>query len=70
MYTKEAPFYKTASKDFAPVGAGVIDFKRILAAKDIAGMKFMFVEQDNAGDGNPFESIKVSFTNLTTKILA
>jgi len=69
MYTKEAPFFKTASNDFAPVGAGVIDFKRILAAKKKAGMKYMIVEQDNAEKGNPFDAIKTSITNLTTKIL-
>ena len=69
MYTKEAPFFKTASNDFAPVGAGLINFKEILAAKNIAGMKYMFVEQDNAGDNKPFDAIKTSITNLTTKIL-
>src|ERR1035437_9407629 len=69
MYTREAPFFKTASNDFAPVGAGVIDFKEILAAKDIAGMKYMIVEQDSTKDGKPFDAIKTSITNLTTKIL-
>lgn len=69
MYTKEAPFFKTASNDFAPVGAGVINFKEILAAKNIAGMKYMFVEQDSTKDGKPFDAIKTSITNLTTKIL-
>jgi sugar phosphate isomerase/epimerase len=69
MYTKEAPFFKTQSSDFAPVGSGVINFKEILAAKNIAGMKYMFVEQDSTKDGKPFDSIKTSITNLTTKIL-
>lgn len=69
MFTKEAPFFKTASNDFAPVGEGVINFKEILAAKDIAGMKYMFVEQDSTRDGKPFDAIKTSITNLTTKIL-
>jgi sugar phosphate isomerase/epimerase len=70
MFTKEAPFFTTDGvTDFAPVGAGVIDFKEILAAKDIAGMKYMIVEQDNTKDGLPFEAIKTSFENLTTKIL-
>jgi sugar phosphate isomerase/epimerase len=70
MYTKEAPFFTTVGvKDFAPVGEGVIDFKRILAAKKIAGMKYMIVEQDQSRDGQPFEDIKKSITNLTTKIL-
>jgi sugar phosphate isomerase/epimerase len=70
MYTKEAPFFTTDGvTDFAPVGAGVIDFKEILAVKDIAGMKYMIVEQDSTKDGLPFDAIKTSFENLTTKIL-
>ncbi len=69
-YTKEAPFYKTASNDFAPVGDGVINFREILAAKKIAGMKYMFVEQDQTKDGKPFDDIQESLKNLTTKILA
>ncbi|MGC1392602.1 MAG: sugar phosphate isomerase/epimerase [Bacteroidales bacterium] len=69
MYTKEAPFYKTASNDFAPVGEGLINFREILSAKNVAGMKYMIVEQDKTRDGKPFEAIKTSITNLTTKIL-
>lgn len=69
MFTKEAPFYKPTTNDFAPVGAGIINFKEILAAKKIAGMKYMFVEQDSTKDGKPFDAIKTSVTNLTTKIL-
>jgi sugar phosphate isomerase/epimerase len=70
MYTQEAPFYTTDNvSDFAPVGEGVINFKEILAVKDIAGMKYMVVEQDSTRDGKPFEAIKTSITNLTTKIL-
>lgn len=71
MFTREAPFFTTDGvTDFAPVGAGVINFKEILAAKDIAGMKYMFVEQDKTKDDKPFDAIKTSITNLTTKILA
>jgi len=69
MYTKEAPFVKVASKDFAPVGEGQINFKEILAAKEFSGMKYFFVEQDWTKDGKPFDSIQTSITNLTTKIL-
>jgi sugar phosphate isomerase/epimerase len=69
MYTKEAPFFKTQSSDFAPVGDGLINFREILAAKNIAGMKYMFVEQDSTKDGKPFDAIRTSITNLTTKIL-
>jgi sugar phosphate isomerase/epimerase len=70
MFTREAPFFTTDGvTDFAPVGAGVINFKEILAAKDIAGMKYMFVEQDKSRENKPFDDIKTSITNLTTKIL-
>ena len=70
MFTKEAPFFTTNGvTDFAPVGAGVINFKEILAAKQTAGMKYMIVEQDSTKDGKPFDAIKTSITNLTTKIL-
>lgn len=69
MYTKEAPFFETKTSDFAPVGEGVINFKEILANKQLAGMKYMFVEQDSTKDDKPFDAIKTSITNLTTKIL-
>jgi sugar phosphate isomerase/epimerase len=69
MFTREAPFYKTETSDFAPVGEGVINFKEILAAKNVAGLKYMIVEQDSSKDGLQFDHIKTSITNLTTKIL-
>ncbi len=70
MFTREEPYFTTEGvDDFAPVGAGVIDFKKILEAKDVAGMKYMIVEQDSTKDGKPFDAIQTSITNLTTKIL-
>ncbi len=70
MYTETAPYFDVVKDDISPVGEGVIDFKRILAAKDVAGMKHMFVEDDNQGNGKPFEGIESSIKNLTTDILA
>ena len=65
MYTKgETPFFEPVSVDMAPVGAGVTDFAPILAAKDVAGMKYLMVEQDCS-----FSDIRTSISNLTTKIL-
>jgi len=70
MFTKEEPYFTTDGvTDFAPVGEGLINFKEFLAAKDVAGMKYMVVEQDSTKDGKPFAAIKTSMTNLTTKIL-
>jgi sugar phosphate isomerase/epimerase len=70
MFTSQAPFFTTTGvTDFAPVGAGLINFKEILAAKKIAGMKYMFVEEDKSRDDKPFDDIQTSIKNLTTKIL-
>ncbi len=70
MFTREEPFFTTDGvTDFAPVGAGLIDFRAILAVKELAGMKYMIVEQDSTLDGKPFEAIESSISNLATKIL-
>jgi sugar phosphate isomerase/epimerase len=50
---------KTEKKDFTEVGNGVIDFKKIFAARQLAGMQYYFVEQDRT-PGDPFDSIKQS----------
>jgi sugar phosphate isomerase/epimerase len=69
MHTKQEPFFDVIKDDVCSVGAGVIDFKTILASKEIAGMKYSFVEDDNQGNGKTFEELEVSINNLTTKIL-
>jgi sugar phosphate isomerase/epimerase len=68
-YTNQPPFFDVIKDDIAPVGEGVVNFKEIIAAKDIAGMKYMIVEQDQSRDGDMFADIQKSITNLTTKIL-
>ncbi len=69
MKTKQAPFFDVIKDDICPVGAGVIDFKKIYASKAIAGTKYTFVEDDNQGMGKPFEALEISIKNVTTKIL-
>lgn len=69
MSHKEKPFYEVIKDDICAVGEGVIDFKRIFKAKDVAGLKYMFVEDDNQGSGKPFEELETSISNLTQKIL-
>ncbi len=68
MYTHEEPFFEVIKDDLAPVGAGVINFKEILAVKDIAGMKYMIVEQDDSR-GDMWADVQTSITNMNTKIL-
>ncbi len=49
---------------FAPVGEGNIDFGRILAAKEQAGMEFYLVEQDRCFNHTPLEAIAISREGL------
>jgi sugar phosphate isomerase/epimerase len=50
---------------FAPVGNGTIDFAKILAKKDVAGMKYYIVEQDMTFDNmKPMEAISISHEGL------
>src|SRR5436190_4528052 len=46
----------------APVGEGIIDFKRIFDNADVAGMKHFFVEHDMPADH--YASITTSYNNL------
>lgn len=49
-----------ADGNFAPVGKGTIDFSRMLAKKEQAGMQYYMVEQDNTFDLDPLEAIQIS----------
>ena len=68
-YSKQPPFFEVIKDDIAPVGEGVIDFKAILAVKDLAGTLYLIVEEDQSRDNTMMEDIKTSIANLTTKIL-
>lgn len=50
------------SKDDTDLGTGVIDFKRVFAAADKAGMKHFMVDQEPTPD--PFKSIQVAYDYL------
>lgn len=58
---------KDMDKDFkniVPVGQGVIDFKRIFAKADVAGLKHAFLEHDMPADA--FKSISESVAYIKT----
>jgi sugar phosphate isomerase/epimerase len=54
--------YDKAKKGPAPVGTGVVNFKRIFDNAKTAGMKHFFVEHDMPAD--PLASITTSYRNL------
>ncbi|EJL72726.1 sugar phosphate isomerase/epimerase family protein [Chryseobacterium populi] len=47
------------TRDFTEIGNGIIDFKRIFEAREKAGLKHWFLEQDSS-DKDIFESIAIS----------
>lgn len=49
---------KAGSKDFAEIGKGTINFKKIFEAREKAGLEYWFLEQDSS-DKDMFESIKI-----------
>jgi sugar phosphate isomerase/epimerase len=53
----------TPKHHFTEVGRGIIDFKKLLAAAEKAGVKHYFVEQDET-PGSPFSSLKISIDYL------
>ncbi len=57
------PIYVTENAKFAPVGRGVVDFKRAFAHADKGGVKHYYVEQDYT-EGSPFDAIKISYEDL------
>ncbi len=63
-YPKRFPLWhvkdmKAGTKDFAEIGNGSIDFERIFKAREKAGLKYWFLEQDTS-DKDMFESITIS----------
>jgi len=63
-YPKRFPLWhvkdmKAGTKDFAEIGNGMIDFKRIFEAREKAGLDYWFLEQDSS-DIDIFESIRIS----------
>ena len=53
----------TEKRESTEIGQGRIDFEKIFAAKDKAGMNYYFVEQESF-KVPPFESIAISFNYL------
>lgn len=59
---------KTPAHSFTEVGNGTIDFKKIFAQADKAGLKYFFVEQDQT-PGDPFDSIAKSIGYIKKNLM-
>ncbi|WP_262249297.1 sugar phosphate isomerase/epimerase family protein [Parapedobacter soli] len=63
------PFMEiTKNITYAEVGTGSIDFKKIMKEADIAGLKYVFVEQDLITT-DPFESITKSYRYVKNDLI-
>lgn len=51
-------------RETSVVGEGNINFDRVFEKAQLAGTKYMLVEQDNCYGENPFDCLKRSFNNL------
>ena len=60
---------KLQRPDLCEIGAGTLDFKRIVAAAEASGCRWFIVEQDHT-PGDPFVSIQQSFAYLRDNIVA
>ncbi len=61
LYSEEKGFYP----DFAPVGCGNLNLKKIIAKMKDCGAKYFLVEQDNARNfASPLEQVKKSIDYL------
>ncbi|MGI6239220.1 MAG: sugar phosphate isomerase/epimerase family protein [Christensenellales bacterium] len=51
--------------DMVPIGEGNLDWAAIMRACDETGVKFAFIEQDNAVETDPLDCMRRSFDNLS-----
>jgi sugar phosphate isomerase/epimerase len=51
-------------QQFAEIGEGNLNWKRIIAACEAGGVEYALIEQDNCYERDPFESLAISFRNL------
>jgi sugar phosphate isomerase/epimerase len=54
----------TPEQGFSEVGNGVIDWNKVFVNKEVSGMKYLYVEQDQCKNFTPLESVKISLDYL------
>jgi hypothetical protein len=64
VHLKDMEILSGGTKRYCPVGSGVIDFEKALAAFEKAGTEIAFVEQDECFERDPFTCLKMSYDYL------
>jgi sugar phosphate isomerase/epimerase len=68
LHLKDYGFTLQNQPRFAEIGAGNLDWKRIVPAAEAAGCKWFIVEQDTC-PGDPFESLRQSFDYIRANLV-
>jgi sugar phosphate isomerase/epimerase len=67
LHMKDFAISSESKISFAEIGAGNLDWRRIVAAAEKSGCQWFCVEQDTC-PGDPFDSLKKSFNYITTTL--
>ncbi len=69
LHLKDYAVIEESKVTYAEIGAGNLDFPKIIAAAEKSGCEWFIVEQDTC-PGDPFDSIKKSFDHIKTHLCA
>ena len=69
IHLKDYGFTAANQPVFAEIGAGNLDWPRLIAAAERAGCEWFIVEQDVC-PGDPFESLRRSFEHIRTHLVS
>lgn len=69
IHLKDYQVNPKGESTFCEIGAGTLDFERIIAAAEAGGCEWFIVEQDRC-PGDPFESIKQSFDYIQANLVS
>ena len=64
LHLKDMIMTTTKEQHYAEIGQGNMNWKGILQAAEEVGVEYVFVEQDETYDRDPFESLDISYRFL------
>ena len=64
VHLKDMKISEEREQRYAPVGAGNLNWPAILAASETGGAEYLFVEQDDCYEQDPFDAMAESYRNL------
>jgi len=68
IHLKDYKVSPTGEPSFCEIGAGTLDFRRIIAEAEAGGCEWFIVEQDTT-PGCPFDSIRRSFDHIRANLI-